>query len=302
MGQDVTEEVVRTRWQRLSIDAREFWRRFRKSRAGTIGLAITLIMVFMAVGADYVSPMDPYKYVPGRRLLSPSLLEPPSMIGLFGTDQLGRDVLSRTIYGTQISLFIGALAASTSTVIGTMVGGISGYLGGKMDELLMRITEYFMVIPRFFLALLLVAIFGASVWNIIFAIGILSWPQIARLVRSEYLSLKEQEFVEAAKADGSSNVRIAFFEILPNASPPIIIMASLLVAASIIVEAGLAFLGMGDPSVISWGTMLQEGQVYIRDGWWMMFFPGLAISLTVLSLNLVGDGVNDALNPRLKER
>jgi peptide/nickel transport system permease protein len=178
----------------------------------------------------------------------------------------------------------------------------AGYLGGIVDGILMRSTEFIMVIPKMFLALILVAVFGPDITLIILIIGLLSWPSIARITRAEYLSLKEREFVTAAKAIGVSNIKIALFEILPNASPPIIVNASLLISSAILIEAALSFLGLGDPNVVSWGQMLRFAQPYLRRAWWMMIFPGIAVSLTTLGINLVGEGLNDALNPRLKEK
>jgi peptide/nickel transport system permease protein len=200
-----------------------------------------------------------------------------------------------------MSLMVGILAALTSSVIGIAVGAIAGFMGGKIDDVLMRITELFQVMPKFFLALMIAFFFGPSVWNIIFVIGILSWPSTCRLVRAEFLSLKEQEFVLAARSIGARKSSIIFNEILPNASPPVIVNASLQVASAILIEATLSFFGLGDPSWVSWGRMLYDAQRLLRVAWWVSFFPGASIFLVVLGLNLVGDGMNDALNPRLRE-
>ncbi len=279
--------------RRKSVE--RFWWRYRRNRISVVGLIIILIFIFLAFLAPFLAPVDPFKMI-AQRFLPPGYEHP------MGTDDLGRDILSRFLYGVRISLFIGFLSAATSTIIGTAIGTISGYWGGKIDGLLMRITEFFMVIPKFFLALILVAVFGPSLWNIILVIGILSWPSTARIARAQFLSIKEREFVEAARAVGVGEGSIALFEILPNASPPIIVAASLQVASAILTESALSFLGLGDPTKISWGLMLYYARPFLRNAWWMMIFPGLGISLTTLGINLVGEGLNEALNPRLKER
>jgi len=197
---------------------------------------------------------------------------------------------------------VGFMAAGTSMLIGVLVGAFSGYLGGRVDAVLMRITEFFQVIPSFFLALVLITFMGGNIWNVVLVITVLSWPRAARLVRAQFLSIKEKEFVEAAYAVGESTGYIIFGEILPNALPPAIVNSSLEVGRAIIVEAALSFIGLGDPNKMSWGYMLRNAQDYLRMAWWMAFFPGLCIFLLVTALNLVGDGLNDVLNPRLKER
>lgn len=273
----------------------QFWNRYKKNRAAVVGLIIVCFFILVSVFAPRIVSNAPFSLVANRFI-------PPSDEYPMGTDDLGRDVFSGVVYGSRVSLLVGFMAAATSTFIGTLIGAFSGYHGGRIDSMLMRITEVFQVVPRFFMALILVALFGASVWNVIFVIGILSWPVTARLVRAEYLSLKEREFIEAATALGMGHLRIVFSEILPNALPPIIVNSSLQVGSGILVEAGLSFLGLGDPSMISWGYMLNNAQRFLRQAWWMASFPGMAIFLTVLGLNLVGDGLNDALNPKLKER
>jgi peptide/nickel transport system permease protein len=219
-----------------------------------------------------------------------------------GTDDLGRDTFSRVLYGTRVSLIVGFLAAFASLIIGTCIGSFAGYFGGFLDDFLMRATEYFIVIPRFFLALLVVAMLGTGFTKIIMVIGILGWPEVARIVRAQFLTFKEREFVLAARAMGLNHWKIIFMEILPNAIPPAIVVGSFLVARAILLEAGLSFLGLGDPSVISWGSLLSEAQERIFASMWLAIFPGLAISLLVLTINLFGDGINDVLNPKLKEK
>lgn len=272
-----------------------FARRFARNRAAVAGVVALAILVSAAV----------FSTLPGRaspRAMSERSLAPPSRAHPFGTDDLGRDIWTGVLHGARVSLLVGVLAASTSAVIGILVGSIAGYSGGWLGDLLMRVTEFFLVIPTFLLALVLVAVFRPSIWNVIVTIGALAWPSTARLVRAEFLSLKEREFVMAARAVGASPARILFRQILPNATPPIIVNTSLGVAAAILVEAGLSFLGLGDPNLFSWGLMLRNSREFLRMAWWMPTFPGLAIFVTVLSLNLVGDGLNDALNPRLRQR
>jgi peptide/nickel transport system permease protein len=273
----------------------EFWKVFRRSLAGVAGLGLVAAMVLVALTAGVIASTAP-------TTLSRESLQPPGPAHWMGTDDLGRDILAGVVYGTRISLLVGILTAGASTLIGIGVGGLAGYHGGRLDGLLMRFTEFFMVVPRFFLALVIVSMFGASLWGIILVLTILSWPTTARLFRAEVLRLKSQEFVLAARAMGCSDGRILFEQLLPNALAPVIVSISVQVAYAIILEAGLSFLGLGDPANRSWGVMLANAQQFLRRAWWMATFPGLAIFLAVLGFNLIGDGVNDALNPRLKTR
>jgi len=274
---------------------REFWKSYRRSIAGVVGFAIILALALVAACADLIAPANPFS-------LSRDSLRPPGAQHLMGTDDLGRDIFSGVVYGSRVSLLVGFLTAGASTLVGILIGGIAGYYGGKLDDLLMRLTEFFMVIPRFFLALVIIALFGSSIWGIILVLAILSWPMTARLFRAEVLRLKSQEFVIAARAMGCGDLRILFEQILPNALSPVIVNISVQVAYAIILEAGLSFLGLGDPASMSWGVMLANAQQFLRQAWWTATFPGLAIFLAVLGFNLVGDGLNDALNPRLKSR
>jgi peptide/nickel transport system permease protein len=267
------------------------WRRFSRSRVALLGLAIVATLVATAAFAPRLAPADPLALV-----AQPFV--PPGGGHLMGTDNLGRDVLSGVIYGSRVSLLVGALATAASFVIGVLVGALAGYSGGGVDAGLMRTAELFQVMPRFVLGLVLVALAGPGIGKIIFVIGILSWPPVARVVRAEVLSLREREFVAAARAVGCSPSAIIFRQILPNALTPIIVLASLEVAHAILLESGLSFIGLGDPNLVSWGTMLNNAQSFMRDAWWTAVFPGAAIFITVLGLNFLGDGLNLALEPR----
>lgn len=270
-----------------------FIRRLAAHRTGVFGAGIVLLFLGLAICAPLISPVGP-DALAADRLLPPSHLHP------FGTDDLGREVFAEVLFGTRVSLTVGFVAAAMSTMIGIVIGAFSGYYGGRLDALLMRTTELFQVIPQFVLAVVIVALAGPGIGKVIFVIGILSWPQTARLIRGEFVLLKEREFVEAARALGSPPAAIIFREILPNALSPAIITGSLGVARAVLLEAGLSFIGLGDPAVVSWGRMLNEAQNFVQVAWWMSFWPGLAIFSVVVGFNLLGDGLNDALNPRLR--
>ena len=216
-----------------------------------------------------------------------------------GTDTMGRNVAAGLMHGAWVSLLIGLVSTSVALVIGVPLGAMAGYYGGILDDALMRFTEFFQTIPNFALAIVLVAIMQPSVTSIVLAIALVSWPPVARLVRAEFMSLRHREYVEAARLVGQSNFTIITRQILPNAMSPIIVLASLMVATAILLESSLSFLGLGDPNVMSWGYMIGAARTVIRQAWWLSFFPGVAILLTVLALNLVGEGLDDALNPKL---
>jgi peptide/nickel transport system permease protein len=226
----------------------------------------------------------------------------PSLANLMGTDDLGRDVFSRFANGARTSLAVGILAAVTSCVIGISLGAVAGYSGGIVDTLLMRVSELFQVIPRFFLALLVIALFGSNFLFIVLTIGLLGWPEVARITRAEFLTLREREYVMAARAVGLGKVSIIFHEILPNALPPLIVAMTMQISSAILLEAGLSFLGLGDPANPSWGLMLNEAQQFLTRAWWMAVFPGVGILITVAALNVFGDHLTDVLNPRLRGR
>lgn len=281
--------------QRVPSGLVGFWFQFRRHKTGIFGLTVVLLLSLVAIFAPYLAPFDPFT-------TSRTSLQPPGTPGhLFGTDHLGRDILSGIIWGARVSLMVGLAAALTATVIGVLVGAIAGYYGGWADELLMRVTELFQIIPRFVLALIVVAFFGSGLMNLILVIGILSWPQTARLVRSQFLRHRALPYVDSARVVGMRSWRIIFVEILPNVLAPVIVVASLDIAQAILLEASLGFFGLGDPNLRSWGGMLNTAQQYVRIAWWMSVFPGIAISLAVLGFNLVGDGLNEATDPRLRE-
>lgn len=273
----------------------ETWRRFKRSRGGVIGLAVIVLLVTLALAAPVLAPYNP-------NAVSRDRLQPPSAAHLFGTDNIGKDIFSGVLYGGRVSLTVGLLAALSALSIGLIVGSLAGYYGGAVDSILMRLSELFQTMPQFFLALVMVAILGGSTGLIILVLGIVSWPATARIVRAEFLALREREFVEAARAMGFSHRYIIFSEILPNALPPAIVRCTLDIASAILIEAGLSFFGLGNPAVASWGQMLNRAQPFLATAWWLSLFPGSAIFLAVLAFNLVGDALNDALNPELKER
>lgn len=269
----------------------EVWHRFLDNRPAVAGSLLILLFTALALLAPVLAPGGP-------RGMGAAPMGVPSRLHWMGTDNLGRDVYSQFVYGARVSLAVAALAVLISTVLGVLIGILAGHIGGLLDDLMMRVTEFFQVIPRFLLAVLLVAVFGATVWNVVLVIGGLSRPVTTRLVRGEVLALREFEFVEAARAQGSGHWHIMLREILPNALPAIVVNTSLEVGRAILLEAGLSFIGLGDASAVSWGSMLYSAQPYLRDGWWMMVFPGMGIFLVVWGVNLLGDGLNEALNPK----
>jgi peptide/nickel transport system permease protein len=271
-----------------------FARRFARNKGAVIGLAILFAVVAVALLAPIYYPTSPWRMV-GRPFLAPFAMERFPL----GTDTLGRDVAAGLMHGARVSLLIGLVSTSVALLIGVPLGAAAGYLGGLVDDALMRFTEFFQTIPSFALAIVIVAILQPSISSIVLAIAIVSWPPVARLVRGEVLSLRSREYVQAAIVIGQTTPRIIFTQVLPNTIAPIIVMASLMVASAILLESALSFLGLGDPNLMTWGYMVGAGRTRLIDAWWISFFPGLAIFLAVLALNLVGEGLNDALNPRL---
>ncbi len=276
-----------------AADGHEFWRRFRRSRAGVLGLCLVVLLVAVALAAPLLAPRDP-------QTTSMAALNHPGTPGHpLGTDNLGRDIYSGVLWGSRVSLTVGVCAAATAVLLGVLIGSLAGFYGGWTDAVLGRITELFQVIPRFVLALLVVALFGSGLWKLIAVIGILSWPQAARVVRGQVMALRGAAYVDAARVLGLRNARIIFSEILPNVLAPVVVIGTLDVAGAILLEASLGFFGLGDPNLMSWGMMLNNAQAHLREAWWMSVFPGVGISLAVLGFNLLGDGLNDAANPRL---
>ena len=273
-----------------------FWHRYKRNRSAVFGLVVIVLVVLMAATADFLYPFDPF------RLAGKPLSAPGTYGFLLGSDSLGRDVAAGIVHGAKTSLLIGLIATLVAVFIGILFGALSGYYGGQLDNMLMRITEIFQTIPSFIFAILLVAILKPSIYSVVIAISVVSWPGVARLVRGEFLSLKSREFVQACHTLGMSDLRIMLREILPNCLSPIIVIGSLMVATAILIESGLSFLGLGDPNIMSWGFQIGAGRTMLRSAWWVCTFPGVAILITVLAINLVGEGLNDALNPRLRER
>lgn len=281
----------------MSSPTKIFWRYFKRNRLAVGGLMVILLIFLIAGSASWISPYDPGKTDVSLKL------KPPSLQHWLGTDQLGRDVLSRMLYGSRISLSVGFVAVAISIFIGILVGAVAGYYGRWVDSVLMRFVDIMLCFPTFFLILTVVALLGPSIFNIMLVIGITSWMGTSRFVRAEFLSLRERDFVQAARALGVKDRRIIFKHILPNGLAPVFVTATLDVATAILVEAGLSFLGFGvQPPAPSWGNILTEGRTYIFDAWWLTVFPGFAILITVLSFNLLGEGLRDAFDPRLRGR
>ncbi len=259
-----------------------------------IGLVLLSILIFMAIFAPWIATYDPYA-------LNEDLIAKPSSQYLFGTDGLGRDVFSMVVYGARTSIKVGVIAALISSVVGTLIGGISGYVGGKVDRLISEIMNMFLMLPTFFLILIIIAIYGSSLRNVILVIGLTSWTGTARLMRAQTISLKERTFIKSAKTIGESGRRILFRHIIPNGIFPIVADATMAISSAILSEAGLSFLGLGDPNVISWGQIISHGKNYLPRGWWICTFSGMAILFTVLSFYLIGEGINRILDPKLNK-
>jgi peptide/nickel transport system permease protein len=288
-----------------SIERRQGLRRILrelvKNKAALLGLAILVVITGSAILAPVISPMDPLLQDVSVRLEPPTLEGGDGRTHALGTDHLGRDILSRLIFGARISLVIGISAVAMAGTLGTLIGLVAGYRGGRVDDLCMRLTDTMLAMPFILLALAVIAVLGSSLRNIIFVLGITSWVSYARVVRAEVLTLRTREFVSAAQALGSGGRRILFRHLLPNVLTPVIVIATLEVARMIILESALSFLGLGvQPPTPTWGGMLADGRAYLSTAWWLATFPGFCIMLSVLGINLLGDWLRDVLDPRLR--
>ena len=270
-----------------------FWRRFFGNPRVALGLVWLGFVVVLAIAAPVIAPASPFA-------IATKPFAPPLGEFLFGSDSLGRDVAAGLVHGARTSLLIAILATFAAVAFGTLIGAIAGFYGGFVDDVLMRITEFFQTIPSFIFAIVLVAILAPSGTSLVIAIATVSWPPIARVVRGEVLTVKSREFVQAAVVVGQRDMAILVGQVLPNTLSPLIVTGSLLVANAILIESALSFLGLGAPNLMSWGFQIGAGRPFLRDAWWLVTIPGIAILLTVLSINLVGEGLNDALNPRLR--
>jgi peptide/nickel transport system permease protein len=275
----------------------EGFRRYLRNSAAVVGLVLLVLVIAAALAAPLLYPGDPLGLA-GRPLQWPGA-NPRFPLG---TDPSGRDIAAQIFHGARISLLIGVIATAVSVGIGIVIGALAGYFGGWVDDALMRVTEAFQTLPNFLLLLVLVAVFGSAITTVTLAIGLVSWPATARLTRAEVLTLRNREFVQACRTLGMGNLRILFFEVLPNALPPVIVYAGVVMATSILLESALAFLNLSDPNVASWGNLIGAGKGVLRIQWYVSAIPGVAILVAVLAVSLVGQGLNDALNPRLRGR
>ena len=272
-----------------------FWPRLARNRFAVAGAAVVLLMLAVALMAPVIVRFNP------DQINAWAVLEPPSLKHWFGTDDLGRDVFSRIVYGARISLLVGFVAAGIAVLIGTILGVVAGFYGGWIDNILMRVVDIMFCFPTFFLILAVITFLRPSIWYIMVVIGLTGWMGVARLVRAETLSIREMDYIMAARCIGCSDRRIIFRHILPNAVSPALVAASLGIAGAILTESALSFLGIGvQPPTPSWGNILTSGKDYIEFAWWLSLFPGLAILVTVLAYNLLGEGIRDALDPRVK--
>jgi len=275
---------------------RDFWKTLSRNRLALVGGVVVLFLAALAILTPVLAPWDP------NRPDVKKILDPPSRTHLLGTDQLGRDVFSRMLYGSRVSLAVGFVSVGIAAAIGIVLGSLAGYNGGMVDAFVMRLVDLMLVFPRFFLLLAVLAFLTPSIWTIMAVIGLTGWMGVTRLVRAEFLSLKEREFVVWSQNVGATGFRVIWRHILPNALAPVLVAMTLGIPAAILTESGLSFLGIGvPPPHATWGNILNEGKETIEIGWWLSVYPGLAILVTVLSYNLLGEGIRDALDPRLRQ-
>jgi len=284
-------EVVAKPSSPILTTLKYFW----QSPSGVMGAAILLLILGAALLGPFFYHIDPMD-------IAGAPFQEPSSDAWFGTDYLGRDVLAGLLYGGRATLLVGSVAASITIIIGVTIGALSGFYGGLIDKALVKVTEFFQVLPPLLFAMVLVTLFGQKLSIITLAIGAVSWTSAARLTRAEFMRLRSREFVKASRACGASDLYLILRVVLPNALPPIIVSTALAVGTAVLFEGGLSFLGLGDPNTMSWGLMLGQNRNYVLDAWWAVTFPGAAIFLVVLAMSLLGDGVNDAVNPRLRRR
>jgi len=269
---------------------------FCRNPSAVLGFFLLVAIILTSIFGPIIMGADPFE------IIGPPMEPPGSEFAILGTDYLGRNILTGLIYGGRATLLVGIVAAFLSVVIGIFVGALAGYFGRLIDEILMRITEFFQVLPSLLFAMVIVTLFSPTIWTISIAIGIVSWTNTARLTRGEFLRLKSLDYILAERVIGAKNSRIIWKVILPNAIAPLIVSATLAIGTAILFEAGLSFLGLGDPNTMSWGLMIGNSRPYILIAWWAVTLPGIAIFITVLAVSLIGDGLNDAFNPRLRER
>ena len=274
----------------------EALRMFVRNPSALVGSLILLTIVLVSIAGPWIWPADPFD------ITAAPMTPPWSEDAILGTDYLGRDVLTSLIHGGRVTLLVGVTAALLSVSIGITLGAMAGFYGGRVDAVLMRVAEFFQVLPALLFAMVVVSLFSPSLVTVTLAIGIVSWTSTARLTRAEFMKVRNLEFVRAERAIGAGNARIIWKVILPNAFPPLVVSATLAIGSAILFEAGLSFMGLSDPNLMSWGLMIGSSRQYILTSWWTVTFPGMAIFITVLAVSLIGDGLNDALNPKLRER
>ena len=274
----------------------EALRMFVRNPSALVGSLILLTIVLVSIAGPWLWPADPFD------ITAAPMTPPWSEDAILGTDYLGRDVLTSLIHGGRVTLLVGVTAALLSVSIGITLGAMAGFYGGRVDAVLMRVAEFFQVLPALLCAMVVVSLFSPNLVTVTLAIGIVSWTSTARLTRAEFMKVRNLEFVRAERAIGAGNARIIWKVILPNAFPPLVVSATLAIGSAILFEAGLSFMGLSDPNLMSWGLMIGSSRQYILTSWWTVTFPGMAIFITVLAVSLIGDGLNDALNPKLRER